>query len=292
MSKQSEVFRKFKDTLGRTISFYNNIQKSSRKVEFKLIEKEIRSIDALILRGEEELQWRSAGLQEYLKELETLVEGLWRRVKATKDNVEKIRNILDPWTKKPLFERKDRKQETLLSLDDRHEQVEKCYKEIKKAATEIHTLLNENKELFSVEEETHDSWQSYVKYIDDIVKEFLQKSIGCSLSYLAENMDPHNDKEPLFKAKLELKEPDLHFYPSLEPEDESGLDKLIKGLIRDTIGLAQIIPRLKCDLTDYSKELESDEDIKAMVEEIQSGVNNAIAEASDFCETFEGNKII
>lgn len=110
------------------------------------------------------------------------MEGLWKRMKAAQSNVEKIRNILEPWTRTPLIERKDRRKDTLLALEDRSEKVSKRYAEITKAAEQIHWILEENKTLFQISDTGQAVWQEYVKYIDDIVIESLRKAVGCSLS--------------------------------------------------------------------------------------------------------------
>ncbi|XP_024875279.1 dynein beta chain, ciliary [Temnothorax curvispinosus] len=288
VSESAETFRKFRTMLGRTVDSYNNIHKTTKRVEFDLIELEVARIDSLISRGEDELCWRSDGLLEYITELGDLVEGLWKRMKSAQSNVEKIRNILEPWTKTPLIERKDRRKETLLALEDRSEKVSKRYAEITKGAEQIHSILEENKTLFQINETEQEAWQEYVKYIDDIVIESLRKAVGCSLGYLAESMDPIGQCEPLLEAKLELREPDLYYMPSLEPEDPDGLDQLILGLLNDITGMAGLVPRLKNDSVGYAEELASDADMKGMKDEILTSVATAVEEATDFCSNFEG----
>lgn len=167
--------------LGSTVDSYNNIRKTTKRVEFDLIEMEVARIDSLISRGENELCWRSDGLLEYITELGDLVEGLWKRMKAAQSNVEKIGNILEPWTKTPLIERKDRRKDTLLALEDRSEKVSRRYAEVTKAAEQIHSILEENKTLFQISDAEQEAWQEYVKYIDNIVIESLRKAVGCSL---------------------------------------------------------------------------------------------------------------
>lgn len=167
--------------LSSTVDSYNNIRKTTKRVEFDLIELEVARIDSLISRGEDELCWRSDGLLEYITELGGLVEGLWKRMKVAQSNVEKIRGILEPWTKTPLVERKDRRKDTLLALEDRSEKVSKRYAEITRAAEQIHAILEENRTLFQISKTEGDAWQQYVKYIDDIVIESLRKAVGCSL---------------------------------------------------------------------------------------------------------------
>ena len=269
------------------MSSYNNIRKTSRRVEFKLIELEVARVDSLISRGENELCWKSEGLSDYITELGSLVDSVWRRVKSSQINVEKIKAIFEPWMKTPLIERKDRRKDSLLSLDERTEKVSKCYKEIKKAAEQIHSILSENQDYFEISDTDNQAWKEYVHFVDNMVIESLRKTVGCSLSYLVENMDPLGQKEPLLEACLELREPDLYYVPSLEQDDPDGLDQLVSGLLTDIIGMAALVPRLK-EGKGYADELEEDEDIKAMKAEILVGVNRAIEEATDFCGVFEG----
>ena len=191
----------------------------------------------------------------------------------------------------PLIERKDRRKDTLLSLEERGERVAKRYGDIEKAAEQIEQLLGENKKLFEIADEASDVWQAYVTYADKIILESLRKAVGCSLSYLSENMDATSPNEPLLEARLELREPDLYYVPSLEPDDPNGLDQLVAGLLNDVIGMAKLVPRLKADCEGYAEELEKDEDICAMKNEILSGVTKAVEEATDFCGIFEGEMI-
>lgn len=108
------------------------------------------------------------------------------------------------------------------------------------------------------------------------------------LGYLAESMDPIGQCEPLLEAKLELREPDLYYMPSLEPEDPDGLDQLILSLLNDITGMAALVPRLKNDSIGYAEELASDADMKGMKDEILTSVATAVEEATDFCSNFEG----
>ncbi|XP_035728185.1 dynein beta chain, ciliary-like [Vespa mandarinia] len=289
VSEKAETFRKFRTLLTATIDSYNDTRRSTRSVEHDLIESELAEINSMIFRGEFELCWRSDGLSEYIVKLEELVNELWKRVRASQTNVDKIKLILEPWTKMPLFERKDCRKDMLLCLDERQERVSKRYTDVKKAAEQIHSLLEENKKLFQITDvEKENAWKEYVKYVDDIVIESLRKTVGCSLGYLADNMDSSVQNEPLLEAKLELREPDLYYVPSLEPDDPDGLEQLTAGLLNDIIGMATLIPRLKADYIGYAEELENDSDVKGMKNEILESLATAIDEATDFCGTFEG----
>ena len=70
-----------------------------------------------------------------------MVHDLEVRVQKAKDNVEEIQKIMTTWTKQPMFERKEEKNDTLLNLDDRTERINKRYGEVKTAGEKIHELL-------------------------------------------------------------------------------------------------------------------------------------------------------
>lgn len=101
-------------------------------------------------------------------------------------------------------------------------------------------------------------------------------------------MDSVGRNEPLLEAKLELREPDLYYVPSLEPDDPDGLDQSILLLLNDIIGMAALVPRLKKDSVGYAEELEEDSDIKGMKNEILNIVGTAVEDATEFCSNFEG----
>jgi dynein heavy chain len=57
-------------------------------------------------------------------------------------------------------------------------------------------------------------------------------------------MDSSNGFAPLFKAQLELHEPDLVFVPSLDLNAPDCFASMVEGLINDIIKMASLIPRI------------------------------------------------
>lgn len=76
----------------------------------------------------------------YITDTLNEVKDLTNRVQQTKDNVEKLKNIMATWANIPLFERKE-KQDNLLGLNDRPETVKKRYAEITSAGLEVLELM-------------------------------------------------------------------------------------------------------------------------------------------------------
>lgn len=56
-----ETYRQYRINLGITIDWYNQIRRDSQKVEFDLVEDEIKAIDQRIEMAQHELNWNSQG---------------------------------------------------------------------------------------------------------------------------------------------------------------------------------------------------------------------------------------
>lgn len=61
ISKQNDMFRQYIINLNLTIEWYNQIRRTTKEVEFELIEHEIEGIDKLIILGQTNLNWNSPG---------------------------------------------------------------------------------------------------------------------------------------------------------------------------------------------------------------------------------------
>jgi hypothetical protein len=66
-------------------------------------------------------------LWDYIERLHQLVHSLEAHVQQTQDNIQQIRNIMAVWNKAALFERSDGKKDTLLSIEDRSEHVQRRF---------------------------------------------------------------------------------------------------------------------------------------------------------------------
>uniref|UniRef100_A0A1A9WGW3 Uncharacterized protein n=1 Tax=Glossina brevipalpis TaxID=37001 RepID=A0A1A9WGW3_9MUSC len=286
---KSDIFRTYTLNLEKSIDWYNTIQENSSSVELKLIESEIQQIDDLVEIGIQQLVWVSEDITSYLDKLRQPVAALQNRVNLTQGNLKSIRSIMSAWVKQPLFERRDGKKDAVLCIDERPDRTAKRYAEIQLASDEIHRLLYDNMLQFNMESKQDDvMWLNYVDFVDNIVYEHLLKTVGVSVGYIVENMDPDNNYAPLFEARLELVEPNLIFIPSLDPEDRMGFNNVLIELIRDIMKMASLIKRLKKqEKRNYGDMVKENPDIIAMRREILNGVSRVIEGAALFCRQFE-----
>jgi dynein heavy chain len=93
-------------------------------------------------------------------------------------------------------------------------------------------LLEENLQLFRAEKKMNEEvWPDYILFCDDIVHKNLLHTVGVSIAYLADNMDPANNFPALFESRLELEIPNLIFIPSLDPNDSNSFNHLLINLV-------------------------------------------------------------
>lgn len=103
---------------------------------------------------------------------------------------------------------------------------------IKILTFQFHSLLEENLLLFRAENKMNEeAWPDYILFCDDIVHKNLLHTVGVSIAYLADNMDPVNNFPPLFESRLELEIPNLIFIPSLDPLDANSFNHLLINLV-------------------------------------------------------------
>lgn len=117
-----------------------------------------------------------------MKKFHVLVGNLQQHLQRSQENLLEMRNVLIPFARQPLFERKDGRKDATLCLEERRERIDRRYGSIKKATETIHLLLKQNMELFQVGEKTGgNEWLSYIDYIDEIVLSYLYQTVGCRL---------------------------------------------------------------------------------------------------------------
>lgn len=150
-------------------------------------------------------------------------------------------------------------------------------------------LLAENLIQFGMtDRQTTATWTDYVSFIDGIVSDNLLLTVGVSMGYIAEQMDPANNYAPLFESRLELLDPDIVFVPSLDPNDPKGFNHLLADLIADITHMTSLVKRVRCDTAEtYQQIVGRNCDMIYMKMEILDGVNKVVQEAADFCRGFE-----
>lgn len=91
---------------------------------------------------------RFTEVPEYIGNLLSLVQKLHSRIFYAQENIAALLRMIYSWAKSPILERKDFKDENLLAVGERDENVQKRYNQIKHASRELNRILDENYKLF------------------------------------------------------------------------------------------------------------------------------------------------
>lgn len=105
------------------------------------------------------------------------------------------------------------------------------HEDIKNHGRDIHKLMKDTAENIKPDKKSL-TWLSYVDYVNSLVIEGITEGVNCSLNYLAEQISiPYNKQHqlaPMFDIKVDLRERDVVFDPSIECNPKgSGIRDII-----------------------------------------------------------------
>ena len=143
--KRFDEYRKNKNSLDQTVRMYNYLKLNTVREEYSLIEVDIETCDDRLRAAENQVNWNTRNIKDYLEELRLMTYKLESRVVSAQENVKKIKREINKWVDKPLFIRiNDSKKEPLLNIGSREEMKSKRYKDIEKTSAIIQELIEEN----------------------------------------------------------------------------------------------------------------------------------------------------
>ncbi|NWX21666.1 DYH9 protein, partial [Aegotheles bennettii] len=282
-----ESYRQMVASLELMVNRYNKILRTVLEVEYPLIQGQLRDIDLKLKEAEETLTWKTEGVWDRISMMMNGVHDLQQRIQKAKNNVEEIQTIVQSWVL-PIFERKDGKRESLLSLEDCQDRLERRYNLIRESGLRIHSLVKENQSLL-LAEPSSDIWKAYVDYLDEIVLDGFFTAIECSLRYLLENTDPKAGLAPLFEVKLDLVIPDLIFHPSLDPGTNDGFYDMVESLLNDIYRISSLVPRLAehSGFPHYQADMEDMADLADMRHDLMGRVQAVMVTCCNYRSAFD-----
>ncbi|KAJ8713922.1 hypothetical protein PYW08_007542 [Mythimna loreyi] len=113
--------------------------------------------------------------------------------------------------------------------------------------TDPEELADIEAERIELEEEAFraERWPAYVKYVDSLVSRQVMKAVQCSLDLFEKNTDLEKGPNVAFNEVIaELRDPDLHFTPSLDVMEEKGLFVTMMEMMKDMFLQTTMFPRI------------------------------------------------
>lgn len=182
--ERADMFRQQISSLDLICSIHNKIQRTILPVEKPLVQQKLEQVEQTLKRGLSELNWKSDGIDAFVRECMELVKDVDLTLTTIKDNVKATESILKLWEKNLMFERKDGKTYTFDELSDSFNQlIQLRHSEIRDAGKEITKLLSSSNRVLKVSKGVA-SWKAYVDYFSAVVINGFSAAITSTVRYL------------------------------------------------------------------------------------------------------------
>lgn len=273
--KRAEVFRRQTGNLGLIIDMYNNIHSTLLPVERPLVKNYLDRMDQALNKGIKALNWKSHGIDVFLKESMTDVNEANTLLSQMKTHQARVSELLEAWIASPLLF--DRKSKALSVAEFQELQQGLCQHKfhiIKEGGNEIHRLLKETLKCLRVSQGSPD-WRAYVDYVSGMVEDGLTRVVLQSLRHLRNQLDPKRieseDLPALLEIELDLYGKDIVYFPAIQSTTtKNGLYNIIMGCVEDILHCTTVFKRLDSSEGSYLKEMRENVQIQLLVADVTS----------------------
>ncbi|KAG7392404.1 hypothetical protein PHYPSEUDO_000812 [Phytophthora pseudosyringae] len=273
--KRAEVFRRQTGNLELIVDMYNTIHLTLLPVEKPLVKGYLERMDQVLNKGIKALNWKSHGIDVFLKESMAVVNEANTLLSQLKTHQHRVAELLDIWNAPPLlFERKSK----ALPVEE-FEELQKTlcqqkYHVIKEGGNEIHRLLKDTLKHLRVAQGSPD-WRAYVDYVSGIVEDGLARVILQSLGQLREQLDPKRieseDIPALLEVELDLYGKDIVYFPPIQSTAaKNGVEDLTMRRMEAILHCSTVFKRLDSSEGSYLKEMRENAQIQLLLADIWS----------------------
>ncbi|KAE9226456.1 Dynein beta chain, flagellar outer arm [Phytophthora fragariae] len=273
--KRAEVFRRQTGNLELIMDMYNTIHSTLLPVERPLVKGYLERMDQVLNKGIKALNWKSHGIDVFLKESMTVVNEANTLLSQLKTHQNRVAELLDIWNAPPLlFERKSK----ALSVEEFEEHqktlCQQKYHVVKEGGNEIHRLLKDSLKHLRVAQGSPD-WRAYVDYVSGIVEDGLARVVIQSLGQLREQLDPKRieseDIPALLEVELDLYGKDIVYFPPIQSTAaKNGVEDLIMRRLEAILHCSTVFKRLDSSEGSYLKEMRENVQIQLLIADIWS----------------------
>ncbi|KAF4325335.1 hypothetical protein BBI17_000424 [Phytophthora kernoviae] len=268
--KRAEVFRRQTGNLELIVDMYNTIHATLLPVERPLVKGYLERMDQVLNKGIKALNWKSHGIDVFLKESMTVVNEANTLLSQLKSHQNRVAELLDIWNAPPLlFERKSKALSVEEFEDLQKSLCQQKYHVIKEGGNEIHRLLKDTLKHLRVAQGSPD-WRAFVDYVSGLVEDGLARVIIQSLGQLRDQLDPKriesDDIPALLEVELDLYGKDIVYFPPIQSTAaKAGLQDVIMRRMEAILHCSTVFKRLDNSEGSYLKEMRENVQIQLLV---------------------------
>jgi len=186
------VYRTQTGNLELTVNMFNEVLSTLLPVEKPLLQDRIQKMMDALNPGIATLKWNSDNINPFISKAMITVTEVDELVKKMKDNVRKMTETMDKWTK-PLFDRKNKALQAE-DVENTHQAlVAPRLEDIRNQGKEIHRLMKDTQDNIKPEKKSP-TWLSYQDYINGLIIEGITNGIDSSMLFLKDQLNIQYNK--------------------------------------------------------------------------------------------------
>ncbi|GLE01103.1 hypothetical protein PINS_up009916 [Pythium insidiosum] len=273
--KKAEVFRRQTGNLALIVDLYNTIHATLLPVERPLVKTYLDRMDQALTKGIKALNWKSHGIDVFLKESMTDVNDANALLSQLRAHQTRVTELLAQWLAPPLlFERKNKPLPVAEFEELQRALCQQKYQQLKDGGNEIHRLLKDAIKVLRVSTGSPD-WRAYVDYVSARVEDGLTAVVVQSLTHLRDQLDPrrieHDDLSALLEVELDLYGKGVVYFPPIaSTATRNGVRDVVVRRIEAILHAATVFKRLDTSDGSYLKEMREHVDVQRLIADISS----------------------
>jgi dynein heavy chain len=289
--KNSEIFHENVANMEIISNVYNRILETLIDVERPLVADKLDSIDSMLQRGLTQLNWKSMGIAQFIRDAMDSVKETDTILSTLKFNVQQVQKLLSEWSENPVMDRKSTK---TYVADEFITAFENLYdnrtNKLRDESEKLHNWLLDSNLTVRVPA-TSMSWKEYANYVNSIAIQGLARVVTRSQQFLLDQLDgsyvEKNDVAPLLLAKLELQVPNIEFSPPMgSNSDKDGIRSIVKNWVESFTNISTLMLRLDTANGDYLSDIQEDCQVKYLTSTINSIVNQTEVQCIAFRDQY------
>jgi len=285
--KKAETFRRQTGNLDLLVGMYNQMVVEMLPVEAPLLKAQLQKIDATLVRGIKDLNWKSAAIDGFVGEAHALVKAAYDTLFQLKANLRDVVVEMEGWSREPLLQRKSKPM-----TPEEFEAMYKAartqrYAAIQEGGKAIDRKLKESQAIMKVPKGSP-HWAAYVDFVNGIVVQGLARLVVVSLRKLVDLLSPEKIRKaqelPMLVIDLTLAARLVRFTPDVVEDAPAGpsLYDTANGWVDSFYHAATMFKRLDDNEGKYVKEMVDDLEVQMLL----ATLNDSLARSEATCQEF------
>lgn len=168
--------------------------------------------------------------------------------------------------------------------------------DIKNHGKEIHKLLKDTADNIKPDKKSA-TWLSYQDYVNGLVVKGMTEAIEASMHYLADQIsisyNKHQALPPMFDIKVDLRDRDVIFDPTIESNSrQNGIRDIIQKILDDFISICIQMPRLDTNSGDYLVEIKDQFQLFGAMQNVTHQFNDIVQATQDFIDQYQDKQFL